>query len=111
MKILADQILAKVAQPAALSYFFDLFGLNPSKTSLLLLVVLGGFALFLFIYGSMNAGTTVKVHRSPAIVFDPLYGNVIWQTANLPPLAPLLTVLDPTSMVEFNGQDLFRPAA
>ncbi len=47
IKILADQVLGNVAQPAALNSFFYFFGLNPIDTSLLLLVVLGGFALFL----------------------------------------------------------------
>jgi ABC-type multidrug transport system fused ATPase/permease subunit len=46
MKILADQVLGQIAQPAELNFFFHFFGLNPTKTSLLTLVVFGGFALF-----------------------------------------------------------------
>lgn len=53
-----------------------------------------GYAVYTFIYASTNAGTTLNVRWSPAVVLDPFYGNVTWQAAtlSLPPPAPALVI-------------------
>ena len=47
LKLLADQVLGKIPAPAALHHLLAFFALEPTKTVLLGIVVLGGFALFL----------------------------------------------------------------
>ncbi|MDE3066728.1 MAG: hypothetical protein KGJ60_04165 [Verrucomicrobiota bacterium] len=65
-----------------------------------------GYAVYTFIYSSTNAGATLNVRWSPAIVLDPFYGNVTWQAATLssPPAATVLTapVVSPASGFDFS---------
>ncbi len=47
LKLLADQVLGKIPAPAVLNHILELFALEPTRTALLWIAVLGGLALFL----------------------------------------------------------------